>query len=175
MLLAEPVQTVEAVVLTEPFGHAFALQVVLIVLQQLLVAAARNAQQFQFRLGRCLAVGAALGNVLLGAARSLHHLVDGAVAIAGQIALTEDLRQLIEDIAAFVEAQLGIDHHPAHHAGCAIGIMLYVRMFLVGGRRHFFLRFYWFSRIFRIFRIVRSFRIPCCKDNTIFAIFSHDS
>ena len=64
VLAAEAVQTLEPRVLPEPFLQTFALQVVAIVLEQLLIAAAADAQQFQLRFGGRLAVGAPLGNVL---------------------------------------------------------------------------------------------------------------
>ena len=62
---------------------------------ELLVAASCYAQQLQFCLCRCLAVDTAFGYILFGTAGRLYHLINGTVAVAGQIALAEHLSQLV--------------------------------------------------------------------------------
>ena len=47
---------------------------------------------------------------LLSAASSLYHLVNGAITITRQEALTEHLRQLVKHITALIESQLRVNH-----------------------------------------------------------------
>ena len=125
---AEVMQLLEAGVASAPFGEAFAFKVVEIVFEEFFVASTGDAEEFQFDFRRGLSVAAAFGDVLLGAAGGLHHLVDGAVAIGRQIALTEELCELVEDIAALVKAQFSINDRLPKGAGGAVGITA------IGGR-----------------------------------------
>ena len=125
---AEVMQLLKAGIASVPFGEAFAFKVVEIVFEEFFVASTGDAEEFQFDFRRGLSVAAAFGDVLLGAAGGLYHLVDGAVTVRWQIALAEMLRELVEDIAALIEAQLGINDGLAKGAGCSVGITA------IGGR-----------------------------------------
>ena len=91
-----------------PVIQPMLLQVVLVVFQQFLVTAFGDTHQFYLRLERGLSVGEAFGNVLFHGTGSLHHLVNGAVAVFGQETLTECLGELHQHIALAVEVQVGI-------------------------------------------------------------------
>ena len=103
-----------------PGLETLTLEVILIVLHQLAVAAAGNAQQLEFASHQRDAIHTALHDVLLGAAGCLHHLIDGAVAPGFEKPLAEHLGQLVEHVAAVVEAQFLVIGGIAQAAGCAV-------------------------------------------------------
>ena len=89
-----------------PFCQVVGRQIVFIVLEQLLNAASRDIEQFQFHLHRCHPVGRPLDNVLLSRAGRLHHLVDGAVAMGGKEAPGESEGHLVEDDGLLIEPEV---------------------------------------------------------------------
>ena len=89
-----------------PQGDVKTLDIVEIVFKQFAATPARDAHQLNLALHRCLAVDAGLDNVLLAAARRLHHLVDCAVTPLLEISLAEDLSELVQDIGAMIKTQL---------------------------------------------------------------------
>ncbi len=79
----------KAGMLAKPLSEPSQFQVILIVLEQLLVAATGDTEELELDFHRYLTVAATLHDVLLATAGRLHHLVNSPVAVGLKIPLAE--------------------------------------------------------------------------------------
>lgn len=105
-----------------PAGDVAGAHKVLVIIQQLVEAAARHTIEPDLHLGGCGGIGAPLGDVLLARAGSLQHLIVGAIRL-GNMPLEEEICEIVDclRLAESVEiavAGLGPGKIVGWHSGC---------------------------------------------------------